>query len=61
MMSLLEASTFGVPVLLMPVIYDQHSNAAMAEKLGYGLSMDFCNFSEQRLYENIMEMLTNPK
>lgn len=57
----MEACTFGVPILVMPVLFDQYSHAAMAEKLGYGLSLDFCHFTEERFYETIMEMLINPK
>lgn len=61
MLSLTESSYFGVPILVMPVLFDQLTTAEVVETTGYGLSIGFCGFSEDDFYRKIMELLTNPK
>lgn len=58
---MIESLAAGVPVLVMPLMLDQISNAFLAEKKGYGLSMDFCHFTEQLFREKTNELLTNYK
>lgn len=60
-LSLTESISYGVPVLVMPIIFDQISNADVAEDTGYGLRLDFCGFTEELFYEKVTELLSNPK
>lgn len=59
MLSLLESCLFGVPPLLMPAIFDQKTNAYLVKKLGYGLTLNLCEFTEDSFYESINSLIYN--
>lgn len=61
MMSFLESSTFSKPVLMMPIIFDQYTNAQAAQKIGYGEILNLCQFTEELFYEKITNLINNPR
>ncbi|CAH1101263.1 unnamed protein product [Psylliodes chrysocephalus] len=61
LLSLSETIYIGVPILAMPVVADQKSNAARAELLGIGKSLLFSNLNEESFSSVLNEILTNPK
>jgi glucuronosyltransferase len=56
-----EAMWYGVPILGFPVFADQPQNAFRLVELGVAEQMSIVNFTETELYENIKNMLENPK
>ncbi|XP_067620061.1 UDP-glycosyltransferase UGT5-like [Eurosta solidaginis] len=60
MHSYIEAVHYGKPIVVMPVFFDQHSNAARAKGKGLGLVVDFSKLTKQELHSAILELLNNP-
>jgi glucuronosyltransferase len=60
-MSSLEAITRGVPVVGIPVFFDQRRNMARAVLEGHGLVIDFYNITTQSLTWTIQEAIESPK
>lgn len=54
-----EAIYNGVPVLIMPVLFDQFSNAYLAEQKGYGRSLTFCEFTQELFEKHVNALLQN--
>lgn len=57
--SLQESLYHGVPVLVMPIAFDQPTNARIAQKNGYGRYFSFSNFSEENFLYEIRTILSN--
>jgi glucuronosyltransferase len=60
-MSLLEAVTRGVPLVGIPIYFDQRLNIARAVAAGYGLQLDFNNITTDSLIWAIQEAIESPK
>ena len=60
-MSLLEAVTRGIPLVGIPVFFDQKLNMAKAVLAGYGLKIDFNNITTESLTWAIQEAIESPK
>ncbi|XP_059612720.1 UDP-glycosyltransferase UGT5-like [Phlebotomus argentipes] len=61
LLSTMEATYHGVPVIGIPIFGDQMMNMAKAEAAGYGLTVKFGNFSEESISWAINELLSNDK
>lgn len=57
----MESVYNGVPLLGIPVFGDQRMNMAMATDLGYAITLKYVEFSEEKFYNAINELLQNPK
>jgi len=60
-MSSVEAITRGVPVVGIPVFFDQRRNMARAVSAGYGILIDFKNITTESLTWAIQEAIESPK
>ena len=60
-LSLLEAVTRGIPVVGIPVFFDQYLNMARAVSAGYGLKINFNNITTESLTWAIQEAIQSPK
>ncbi|CAH1105628.1 unnamed protein product [Psylliodes chrysocephalus] len=56
-----EAVYHGVPILGLPVFWDQVKNIAVAVSKGYGLKVDFYDLDEQSFSSALQEIVNNPK
>ena len=61
LLSTMEASYHGVPLIGMPVFADQFSNMKNAAQEGYARVVNWKELSEQKLLSTIQEVLTNQK
>ncbi|XP_018785252.1 PREDICTED: UDP-glucuronosyltransferase-like [Bactrocera latifrons] len=61
MHSLIEAVHHAKPVVGMPVFYDQYLNVEKAVHKGFGVAINFRNFTSAELRDAILEVLNNPK
>lgn len=61
LLSMYETVFHGVPIVTMPVFCDHDSNAAKAVVDGYAKRIDLQHLTTERLYEAIMEVITDPK
>jgi glucuronosyltransferase len=59
--ALIEAITNAVPMLIIPFIFDQVSNAIIAESKGFALKLYLKEITEQTLKDKINELLDNEK
>nr|XP_022906519.1 UDP-glucuronosyltransferase 1-9-like [Onthophagus taurus] len=55
-----EAIYHGVPVLGIPIIIDQHNNAAKVTSKGGGLTLNYYDISKDKLFSAVSEILNNP-
>ena len=60
-MGFLEAITRGVPLVGIPVFFDQRLNMARAVSAGHGLLIDFNNITTESLTWAIQEAIESPK
>jgi len=60
-LSSIEAITNGVPLVGIPVFFDQRKNMARAVVEGYGLAIDFNNITTESLTWAIQEVIESPK
>jgi glucuronosyltransferase len=60
-MSSLEAVIRGVPLVGIPIYFDQTLNVARAVLNGYGLLIDFNNITTESLTWAIQEAVESPK
>jgi len=60
-MSSIEAITSVVPVVGIPVFFDQRRNMARAVLEGYGVVIDFNNVTTESLTWAIQEVIESPK
>jgi glucuronosyltransferase len=56
-----EAIYNGVPVVAIPIAYDQDSNARNAEHNGFGTIVEITDITEEKLLSGINKILDNPK
>ncbi|XP_071505032.1 LOW QUALITY PROTEIN: UDP-glucuronosyltransferase 2C1-like [Diadema antillarum] len=56
-----EATSHGVPLLLMPLVADQMANAARVESKGLGFAVDKNTITEEEFRVAVNEILSNPK
>uniref|UniRef100_A0A1B0CEV9 Putative udp-glucoronosyl and udp-glucosyl transferase n=1 Tax=Lutzomyia longipalpis TaxID=7200 RepID=A0A1B0CEV9_LUTLO len=61
LLSTMEATYHGVPVLGIPIFGDQGMNMGKTQAAGYGITIEFTNLTEQSISWAINEMLTNTK
>ncbi|XP_023012473.2 UDP-glycosyltransferase UGT5 [Leptinotarsa decemlineata] len=61
LLSTTETIYHGVPILAIPIYGDQKMNAAKAVAAEYGLSLSINEISEEKLSNNINELLNDPK
>lgn len=61
MFSMQETSYHGVPVLAVPIAFDQPTNAFLANDLGYCEYINFCDFTEEKFYTLIKRLIADPK
>uniref|UniRef100_A0A7G3B2C7 Putative udp-glucoronosyl and udp-glucosyl transferase n=1 Tax=Lutzomyia longipalpis TaxID=7200 RepID=A0A7G3B2C7_LUTLO len=61
LLSTMEATYHGVPVLGIPIFGDQGMNMGKTQAAGYGITIEFTNLTEQSISWTINEMLTNTK
>lgn len=59
MLSLQEAVYHAVPLLIIPITFDQPFNAYKVKKIGYGRFLQFSEVTEKALYHEIQEVVTN--
>jgi glucuronosyltransferase len=57
----LEAIYHGVPVLGMPIRFDQFSNMHNPVRNGYALQLDVRNFTEKALEDTIRKLIDEPR
>ena len=50
---IMEAKYHGVPVLGVPIAFDQHRNAARLAKKGYGRVLNWDDMTVESIIENI--------
>ncbi|CAJ1049065.1 hypothetical protein INR49_020248%2C partial [Xyrichtys novacula] len=55
-----EAIYHGVPLLGIPLFFDQHDNLFKIESRGAGKIIDFITMDEEILYQEIQELLNEP-
>jgi UDP:flavonoid glycosyltransferase YjiC (YdhE family) len=60
-MSLLEAVTRGIPLVGIPIFFDQKVNMARVALAGYGLKIDFNNITTESLTWATQEVIESPK
>ncbi|XP_039970262.1 UDP-glucosyltransferase 2-like isoform X2 [Bactrocera tryoni] len=61
MHSLIEAVHHAKPIVGTPVFYDQYLNVEKAVSKGFGVAVNFRNFTSIELRDAILEVLNNPK
>ncbi|KAL7630187.1 UNVERIFIED_CONTAM: hypothetical protein RMT77_019674 [Armadillidium vulgare] len=61
LLSTLEATYNGVPVIGIPVFFDQHYNMLQVEQEGWGKAMSWNTVNETSLRELILHVLNNKK
>lgn len=61
LLSLTEASSAGIPLIVIPIFGDQYHNAAAVVGRGQGVRLDYANFTAESLSWAVGEILSNPK
>jgi len=61
MNSVSEALFYGVPMVVIPFMADQPTNARRIEKLGLGRQLDYKDVSSDLLKQTVLEMLNDRK
>ena len=56
-----EAVHEGVPVLGIPIVFDQPTNIEAIEANGAGERLDYTDISEEVVYEKLSRLLNDPK
>ena len=57
--SLLEAASFQIPVIIMPLFYDQFDNAQRVQEKGYGIRLEPYDFEDHVLVQAIESILND--
>ncbi|ODM98020.1 UDP-glucuronosyltransferase 2B20 [Orchesella cincta] len=60
LLSTQESVYYGVPLLGAPLYVDQDLNMKQAERLGYGLTLEITDFTEESLEDKINTIVSNP-
>jgi len=61
LLSLMEATYHGVPVISMPIMSDQSLNAKKAASIGVGVTVDMGQLSEQKIVDAIAQVMGDSK
>lgn len=61
MSGIYESVDAGVPILGIPLFYDQPKNVANLVNAGMAISMDLLTLNKDTLLGNIIELVTNEK
>jgi len=61
LLSLMEATYHGVPVISMPIMSDQSLNAKKAASIGVGITIDLDQLTEQKIIDVIVQLMGSPK
>lgn len=56
-----EALYHGTPIVGFPLFADQRFNCQRSYKYGFGLCMNIKDFTSDQLFDNILEVLINPR
>jgi len=56
-----EALYNGVPMIGFPLFAEQHMNCHRVHKMAFGLEMNVQDFTSDQFFQNIQEVLNNPK
>lgn len=59
-LSIIEAAHYAVPVLCLPMYYDQFSNSDRMKQAGVGLILDIPTITVEQTTDAIKELLDNP-
>jgi glucuronosyltransferase len=59
LLSIQEAITFAVPMIVFPIFAEQDYNAARVERTGRGISLEISTLTLPQLEGAIQEVLTN--
>jgi MGT family glycosyltransferase len=54
-----EAMHFGVPMIVLPLFWDQYDNAQRAHETGFGVRLDPYRFTQEELHAAIRHLLTD--
>ncbi|XP_072401396.1 UDP-glycosyltransferase UGT5-like [Diabrotica undecimpunctata] len=57
----IEAIYHGVPILGMPVFWDQVKNTEESARKGYGIKLNFADLNEETFEKSLNELINNPK
>ncbi|XP_073973357.1 UDP-glycosyltransferase UGT4-like isoform X1 [Rhodnius prolixus] len=57
--SLMEAIYHSVPMVAIPMVFDQHFNAKLVETFGIGRSINIAQVAEEKLLKELNEVLEN--
>ncbi|KAH8294658.1 hypothetical protein KR018_000890 [Drosophila ironensis] len=60
LLSMIEAAHYAVPLLCLPIFFDQFQNAKRMEKMGVAKSLDAMNLSTEMVVEKIRDLLSDP-
>ena len=61
LLSIMEATTYGVPLLVLPVFAEQDYNAGRVHDIGYGIRLEFIGLKQEEIQTAIQSILENPK
>ena len=59
--SIVEAVYHGVPMICLPLIYDQHHNAAFVKAKGIGRMLNFNELDDKNFKEAIVDVIVNDR
>jgi UDP:flavonoid glycosyltransferase YjiC (YdhE family) len=59
--SLLETVYHGVPIIVMPIYYDQDANGAAAVANGFGVVIQITGLTGEKLHKALSTVLHDPK
>ncbi|KAH8277055.1 hypothetical protein KR026_004440, partial [Drosophila bipectinata] len=57
LLSIIEAAHYAVPILCLPLFFDQFQNTKRMEKMGVARSLDITDISQEEVVQTIGEML----
>jgi UDP:flavonoid glycosyltransferase YjiC (YdhE family) len=58
---LLETVYHGVPIVVLPVFYDQDANAAAAVANGFGVVLQVRGLTAEKIHEALSTVVYDPK
>ena len=61
LLSQMESVNWGVPMLVMPCLGDQPSNAARCERMGFGLTLNWPDVTRETLLSKMTLIMNDPK
>lgn len=54
-----ECFHFGVPALILPIIWDQINNGVRIEETGWGYQLDILHFTEEQLRDRLERIVND--